>query len=213
MSDKSPRQGMTKKSGKSIKEKRAEKRDKADRGPRPRASSTARSDPAPPRGRRHLRQGERAPPAAPPRAPRRGSTRTSARRITLEHGYGARFGVPDADLADVVAGFATREEILAGSDVVAAAQAAARRPRPAPRGGRCSGGGRTASRTPPDPARHRPAAHADRLRGDEPLDPGRQRRPPRLPQEQRAAPATARSCRRCSSPAAPATTAVGCARS
>jgi hypothetical protein len=29
MSDKSPRQGMTKKSGKSIKEKRAEKRDKA----------------------------------------------------------------------------------------------------------------------------------------------------------------------------------------
>jgi hypothetical protein len=28
MSDKSPRQGMTKKSGKSIKEKRAEKRDK-----------------------------------------------------------------------------------------------------------------------------------------------------------------------------------------
>ncbi|MEI5674990.1 MULTISPECIES: hypothetical protein [Nocardioides] len=29
MSDKSPRQGMTKKTGKSIKEKRAEKRDKA----------------------------------------------------------------------------------------------------------------------------------------------------------------------------------------
>lgn len=30
MSDKSPRQGMTKKTGKSIKEKRAEKRGKAD---------------------------------------------------------------------------------------------------------------------------------------------------------------------------------------
>ncbi|MCW2815589.1 MAG: hypothetical protein JWN84_3044 [Nocardioides sp.] len=29
MSDKSPRQGMTKKSGKSLKEKRADKRDKA----------------------------------------------------------------------------------------------------------------------------------------------------------------------------------------
>ena len=29
MSDKSPRQGMTKKSGKSIKEKRSDKRDKA----------------------------------------------------------------------------------------------------------------------------------------------------------------------------------------
>ena len=30
MSDKSPRQGMSKKSGKSLKEKRAEKRDKAE---------------------------------------------------------------------------------------------------------------------------------------------------------------------------------------
>ncbi len=32
MSDKSPRQGMTKKTGKSIKEKRAEKRDKSGSG-------------------------------------------------------------------------------------------------------------------------------------------------------------------------------------
>ncbi len=39
-------------------------------------------------------------------------------QITLEHGYAARFGIADADLADVVAGFASREEILAGSDVV-----------------------------------------------------------------------------------------------
>ena len=33
MSDKSPRQGMTKKTGKSIKEKRADKRAKADESP------------------------------------------------------------------------------------------------------------------------------------------------------------------------------------
>jgi alanine dehydrogenase len=39
-------------------------------------------------------------------------------QITLEHGYAARFGFADAELADVVAGFATREEILARSDVV-----------------------------------------------------------------------------------------------
>ena len=39
-------------------------------------------------------------------------------RITLEHGYGARFGVEDAALVDHVAGFASRSEILAGSDVV-----------------------------------------------------------------------------------------------
>jgi alanine dehydrogenase len=39
-------------------------------------------------------------------------------RITLEHGYAERFGRPDADLADLVAGFGTREEILASSDVV-----------------------------------------------------------------------------------------------
>ncbi|CAN5250423.1 N(5)-(carboxyethyl)ornithine synthase [soil metagenome] len=39
-------------------------------------------------------------------------------KITLEHGYGARFGVSDAALAEHVAGFASREQILADSDVV-----------------------------------------------------------------------------------------------
>ena len=39
-------------------------------------------------------------------------------RITLEHGYAEAFGVPDAELAPSVGGFASREEILAGCDVV-----------------------------------------------------------------------------------------------
>ncbi|KRA38534.1 MULTISPECIES: N(5)-(carboxyethyl)ornithine synthase [unclassified Nocardioides] len=39
-------------------------------------------------------------------------------RITLEHGYGARFGASDAALGEHVAGFASREQILADSDVV-----------------------------------------------------------------------------------------------
>lgn len=39
-------------------------------------------------------------------------------RITLEHGYGARFGVSDAALSRHVAGSASREQILADSDVV-----------------------------------------------------------------------------------------------
>jgi alanine dehydrogenase len=39
-------------------------------------------------------------------------------RITLEHGYGARFGVVDASLGEHVAGFASRSQILADSDVV-----------------------------------------------------------------------------------------------
>ncbi|WP_322937880.1 N(5)-(carboxyethyl)ornithine synthase [Nocardioides bizhenqiangii] len=39
-------------------------------------------------------------------------------QITLEHGYGARFGVDDKALGEHVAGFASRDEILAGSDVV-----------------------------------------------------------------------------------------------
>ena len=39
-------------------------------------------------------------------------------RLTLEHGYAAHFGVPDSALGDHVAGFASREQILAGSDVV-----------------------------------------------------------------------------------------------
>jgi alanine dehydrogenase len=38
--------------------------------------------------------------------------------ITLEHGYAERFGRSDADLSGLVAGFATREEIIATSDVV-----------------------------------------------------------------------------------------------
>ena len=73
-------------------------------------------------------------------------------RITLEHGYGARFGVSDAALADHVGGFASRDEILADSDVVLlpkpqhADVAALRSP------DRCCGAGRTASRTPSSPS-------------------------------------------------------------
>lgn len=39
-------------------------------------------------------------------------------RITLEHGYGVRFGASDASLEAYVAGFASRAEILATSEVV-----------------------------------------------------------------------------------------------
>ena len=39
-------------------------------------------------------------------------------RITLEHGYGARFGVADDALRPHVAGFASREDLLTASDVV-----------------------------------------------------------------------------------------------
>lgn len=39
-------------------------------------------------------------------------------RITLEHGYGARFGVSDTALGEHVAGFASRSQLLADSDVV-----------------------------------------------------------------------------------------------
>ena len=41
-----------------------------------------------------------------------------AARTTLEHRYAARFGVGDDELAPLVAGFASREEILRGADVV-----------------------------------------------------------------------------------------------
>jgi alanine dehydrogenase len=39
-------------------------------------------------------------------------------QLTLEHGYGDRFGVADSALAPLVAGFATRAQILADSEVV-----------------------------------------------------------------------------------------------
>jgi alanine dehydrogenase len=44
--------------------------------------------------------------------------RALQQRITLEHGYGARFRYADSELADSVAGFASRDEILANSDIV-----------------------------------------------------------------------------------------------
>ena len=40
------------------------------------------------------------------------------RRIYLERGYGERFGVPDGQLADRVAGVRTREQLLADCDVI-----------------------------------------------------------------------------------------------
>ena len=40
------------------------------------------------------------------------------RRIYLERGYGERFGVPDRYLANFVAGFRSREQLLADSDVI-----------------------------------------------------------------------------------------------
>jgi alanine dehydrogenase len=41
-----------------------------------------------------------------------------AAQITLEHGYGEKFGHPDKDLAPHVAGFASREELLDQSEVI-----------------------------------------------------------------------------------------------
>ena len=40
------------------------------------------------------------------------------RRIYLERGYGVPFGVPDGQLADHVAGVRTRDQLLAGCDVI-----------------------------------------------------------------------------------------------
>src|SRR6516165_7484598 len=40
------------------------------------------------------------------------------RRIYLERGYGERFGVPDGQLSDQVAGLRAREELLADCDVI-----------------------------------------------------------------------------------------------
>jgi alanine dehydrogenase len=40
------------------------------------------------------------------------------KRMTLEHGYGRRFGVDDASLRDHVAGFASRAQLLADSTIV-----------------------------------------------------------------------------------------------
>ncbi len=149
MSDKSPRQGMTKKSGKSIKEKRAEKHAKA-------AGTSAAVERLDPQEEVSLlglgvigtsaKENEHRLPLHPEHLARldpeiAGPDHARARvRRTLRR--------PTPSWPPHVAGFASREEILAGSDVVVlpkpqhedVAAHAAR--------ARCSGAGRTASRTP-----------------------------------------------------------------
>ena len=91
-------------------------------------------------------------------------------RITLEHGYGARFRYADAELADTVAGLRVPRGDPRGLRRRTPAQAAAR----GRRGDAAGRGavGLAALRPGPraDPAGHRPPAHPDRVRGDEPLD-------------------------------------------
>ena len=187
MSDKSPRQGMTKKTGEVDQgEARRQARQGVTRRPsRTRSTRARRSEPV---GLGVIG-----------RRPRRTSTgcrstritcparrRRPAARITLEHGYGARFGARRRGPGAVRGGFASREEIARRSDVVAAAQAAARGRRRDPR--RADPVGLAALRPGhrAHPGRDRPSPDPDRLRGDEPLDARRHGRAARVPQEQRA---------------------------
>jgi len=39
-------------------------------------------------------------------------------RLHLEYGYGERFGVPDSTLGGLVGGLGTRQELIAGNDVI-----------------------------------------------------------------------------------------------
>ncbi|MGH3192467.1 MAG: hypothetical protein ACRDOL_35510 [Streptosporangiaceae bacterium] len=72
-------------------------------------------------------------------------------RIFLERGYGQRFGIADAQLAPMVADVRSRQQLIAGCDVIVL-------PKPTEddiaelRGGQCCGAGRTASRTTPSPS-------------------------------------------------------------
>ena len=53
--------------------------------------------------------------------------------MLLEHGYGDQFGFVRREIAALVGGLRSREQLLAKCDVIAAAQAAARGPRGAAR--------------------------------------------------------------------------------
>ena len=213
MSDKSPRQGMSKKSGKSIKEKRAEKHAKA-AGTSTAVESLARQEevsllslgvigtsakenehrlPLHPDHLARLDADDRRPHHA--RARVRRALRPSRRRAGRARG---RLRVARGD---------PRRLRRRG-----AAQAPARgRGRHARRAGPV---GLAALRAGPraDPAGDRPGADPDRLRGDEPLD--RATAPSGCTSSTRttSSPATARCCRRWSWSASPATTAAGSAR-
>ena len=107
-------------------------------------------------------------------------------RITLEHGYGERYGVSDADLAGSVAGFATRAELLADSDVVLLPKPQHEDVAAMHSGQVLWGWPHCVQDTEITQLSIDRRAHADRVRGDEPLDPRRRGRAARLPQEQRA---------------------------
>ena len=213
MSDKSPRQGMSKKSGKSIKEKRAEKRAKGHEEtfvraePRRQEEVTPRSEP---RGHRHVGQGERAPAAAPPRAPAAASTRDLRRRITLEHGYGERFGVRRRASSRRTSPASRRAPRSSrDSDVVLL-------PKPQHEDVAALRAGQVLWGWPhcvQDPELTQLAidrrAHPDRVRGDEPLDRRRRGRAARVPQEQRAGRLLLGAARPAADRARPATTAAG----
>ncbi len=118
MSDKSPRQSMTKKTGKSIKEKRADKRAKGNEEllvgqARQQEEVTLLS-----LGviGTSAKENEHRLPLHPDHIENLDPDIRAV--LTLEDGYAERFGRSDADLAPLVAGFASRKEILASSDVV-----------------------------------------------------------------------------------------------
>ena len=188
MSDKSPRQGMSKKSSKSIKEKRAEKRAKGHTETPLRDRSTRRrsGEPAPPRASSAGRP--RRTSTGCPSTPTtwRASTPTSRPRSPSSTGTARRSAAPTTDLAPHVGGFASRERDPRAVRRGPAAQAAARGRRRAARRADAVGLAALRAGRRADPARHRPAADPDRVRGDEPLDPRPGRRPARVPQEQRA---------------------------
>ena len=121
MSDKSPRQTMTKKSGKSLKEKRAAKHAKAAaRNPPPRLCSMTRSAEAQQLSlgvlARSRKANERRLPIHPAHFAR--IDRRVRQRIFLEHGYGSDFGATDDALAELVGGIRTREQLIADCDVI-----------------------------------------------------------------------------------------------
>ena len=136
-----------------------------------------------------------------PRAPRPRCRPTCGERIYLETGYGERFGVADDELRELVAGVRTREQLVAECDVILLPKplhgdVAELRDGPGAVGLAALRAGRGAH-----PAGHRPAAHPDRVRGDEPLEAATGRSTCTCSTRTTSWPATARCCTPCSSPA------------
>ncbi len=165
----------------------------------PAASGRPAAHHAEPRGHGPLAEGERAPARPAPAAPRPDRRPTCAAGSTSSTATASASASPTTSCATLVAGVRTHEQLVDECDVILQPKPLHARPRRAARGAGPLGLAALRAGRGAHPAGHRPPAHADRLRGDEPLEAATARSTCTSSTRTTSSPATARCCTPCSS--------------